>query len=418
MRIVVCDYSGHAFQVQLSRELARRGHFVLHLHFAEFQTPKGRLQLGPDDSETLDVAAISLGVPFLKYSFFRRRFQEIEIGRRFASRICAFGPEVVVGCNLPLDLLRQIMLVCAKTNVPFVFWLQDIYSLAISRLLNKKMGFLGNAVGKFYQQIERRALASSASVIVIAEEFAVALAQSFNIAGEKISVIENWAPLNEIPVRPKSNPWAHSHGLADVDVVLYTGTLGLKHDPAIILRLVQSLRLRRNTRCVVASEGPSADWLKGQAKQAALTNLDIVPFQPVEVYADVLGTADVLIAILNAEAGSFSIPSKILAYLCAGKPIALTAPPENSASQIINRSGAGIAVGPGMSEAFERAVRDLLDNADARIVAGRNARACAEQAFDIKKIGSRFEEVLAKAAMRAHASGNQPHLAGNPIFNS
>src|SRR5262249_36996262 len=103
------------------------------------------------------------------------------------------------------------------------------------------MGFLGSAVGKVYQQIERRRLASSAAVIVIAEEFGVALARGFKIAGEKISVIENWAPLNEIALRLKSNPWAHSHGLADVDVVLYTGTLGLKHDPALILRLVQSL---------------------------------------------------------------------------------------------------------------------------------------------------------------------------------
>ncbi len=30
MRILVHDYSGHPFQAQLSRELARRGHDVVH----------------------------------------------------------------------------------------------------------------------------------------------------------------------------------------------------------------------------------------------------------------------------------------------------------------------------------------------------------------------------------------------------
>ncbi|RMF52223.1 MAG: glycosyltransferase WbuB, partial [Bacteroidetes bacterium] len=32
MRILVHDYAGHPFQVQLSRALARRGHDVLHAY--------------------------------------------------------------------------------------------------------------------------------------------------------------------------------------------------------------------------------------------------------------------------------------------------------------------------------------------------------------------------------------------------
>src|SRR5438309_10385705 len=90
LRIVLCDYSGHPFQVQLSRELARRGHDVLHLHFADFLTPKGRLAVGPDDPPTLAIEAVSLDRPFAKNSLFRRYFQEIEIGRRIARRVVSF----------------------------------------------------------------------------------------------------------------------------------------------------------------------------------------------------------------------------------------------------------------------------------------------------------------------------------------
>jgi hypothetical protein len=49
MRILVSDYSGHPFQVQLSRELARRGHSVTHTYSAGFQSPKGNLSVGDDD---------------------------------------------------------------------------------------------------------------------------------------------------------------------------------------------------------------------------------------------------------------------------------------------------------------------------------------------------------------------------------
>ena len=37
MRIVLHDYPGHAFPVQLSRALAARGHQVLHIWFSAFQ---------------------------------------------------------------------------------------------------------------------------------------------------------------------------------------------------------------------------------------------------------------------------------------------------------------------------------------------------------------------------------------------
>ena len=44
MRILVNDYAGHPFQLQLSRSLARDGHTVLHTYFGAYQTPKGRTE--------------------------------------------------------------------------------------------------------------------------------------------------------------------------------------------------------------------------------------------------------------------------------------------------------------------------------------------------------------------------------------
>ena len=43
MRILVHDYSGHPFQVQLSRELSRRGHDVTHSFSEVYVSGKGHL---------------------------------------------------------------------------------------------------------------------------------------------------------------------------------------------------------------------------------------------------------------------------------------------------------------------------------------------------------------------------------------
>ena len=50
--------------------------------------------------------------------------------------------------------------------------------------------------------------------------------------------------------------------------------------------------------------------------------------------------------MLNEDAGKFSVPSKILNYLCAGKPIILSAPSDNLASQMIIESKAGKVFSP------------------------------------------------------------------------
>src|SRR5579859_4443668 len=94
MRIVVCDYSGHPFQIELSRCLASRGHTVLHLHFAEFQTPKGETGALAGDVPGFRIEAVSLGRPFAKDRFLRRLLQEIRIGTLIAERAMAFGPDL------------------------------------------------------------------------------------------------------------------------------------------------------------------------------------------------------------------------------------------------------------------------------------------------------------------------------------
>jgi colanic acid biosynthesis glycosyl transferase WcaI len=72
MRILLHDNSGHPFQVQLARELARRGHVVRHLFNARFQTPRGSLTQLPGDPTTFEVASIDPGQPMAKYDYFTR----------------------------------------------------------------------------------------------------------------------------------------------------------------------------------------------------------------------------------------------------------------------------------------------------------------------------------------------------------
>ena len=393
MKIVVNDYSGHPFQVQLSRELARRGHAVTHLYASFFQTPKGPLTKRASDPPTLQVSGVDIGEPFEKYNFWKRRFQEIRYGRLVAREIEKLRPDVVLAANNPLDAQLLVLRATKRAGARFIYWLQDIYSRAISILLPKKLGPAGRLIARYYRGLERRSLVESDAIVLISQDFREGLRQ-WKLADHKLHVIPNWAPVEEIPMRPKDNPWSRALGLQDKFVFLYAGTLGLKHDPALLLRLGLTLQGRGDSVVLVASEGPNADWIKAEAAKAGVGNVIVLGFQPYEALPDMLGTADVPVAVLEKDAGVFSVPSKVLTCLCAGKPLLLSVPLENLASRLVISADAGLVASPDNERDFIRYALALRDDAGMRSALGAHARAYAEAAFDISKIASSFEALL------------------------
>lgn len=395
MRILVHDYSGHPFQVQLSRALADHGHTVLHVHCASYQTGKGAVERRPEDPEGFDVDAIDLGRPFARYDLVRRLAQELRYGGAFAARARQFRPDVVLSSNDPLFAKLRAARWCRGAGIPWVFWLQDIYSAAMSAHTAARFGLVGRLLGRWFQSIEQRLLREAAAVVAITPDFLSVLEQ-WGVPADQVHVIENWAPLEDLDPRPKDNEWSRSHGVHDCPVLLYSGTLGLKHNPRLLLELAEDHR-GDGTQVIVVSEGSGADWLAGERDARNLDNLVLLPYQPFDQLPDVLGSADVLLALLDPEAGVFSVPSKILTYLCAGRPILAAIPAENLGARTIERAGAGIVVGPDDVAAFVAGAQRLLSDAGLRHTAGEAARAHATATFDITMIAERFEGILGAA---------------------
>ena len=125
-----------------------------------------------------------------------------------------------------------------------------------------------------------------------------------------------------------------------------------------------------------------------------LENLTVLDFQPYERLPEVLGSGDILVAILEPEAGVFSVPSKILSYHCAGRPLLAAVPAENLASRIIQDAESGIVVDPRSSDELGFAAEALLSDSSLRERLGTNARRYAELTFDIGRVADRFIDIF------------------------
>jgi glycosyltransferase involved in cell wall biosynthesis len=396
MRIVVHDYSGHPFQVQLSRELARRGHEVLHLHCPSYSTGKGQVGRLPDDPAGFRVEGVSLGQQFEKYSLWKRPLQEREYARRLIRPVEAFRPEIVLSGNTPLLSQAIFQRACQRLDVPFVFWQQDVYSLPIQRALGDRLPLIGGLAGKAVIALERITLRRSDAIVTISEDFRPILA-SWGVQQEKLHVIENWAPLAECPLRPRENRWAQEHKLVGKRVFLYSGTIGVKHDPELLVSLAHRFREDPGVRVVVVTGDYGTDYLRRRAEELELENLLLLGFQPYEELPDVLASGDVLLVILDPLASVFSVPSKVLTYLCAGRPLLAALPAANLAARTVEKSGGGLVIPPDDEDAFLAGAVRLIAGDDLRLELGAAGRRYAEKAFDIGRVTDRFETVLRSA---------------------
>jgi glycosyltransferase involved in cell wall biosynthesis len=290
---------------------------------------------------------------------------------------------VVLSANTPSIVQHRLARWCQRHDAQLVSWIQDIYGLAAYRLLSRKLPGVGHLVGRYFIALDKSSARRSDAIVVI-----------------RIHVIHNWAPLEEMPQRPRENAWSRAHRLASGMRFIYSGTLAMKHNPALLLELARLLDRQGAGELVVVSEGAGVEWLAQQAAACGLKSLRSLGFQPFEALPDVLGSADVLVAILEPDAGVFSVPSKVLSYFCAGRPVLLAVPRENLAARIVAESSAGLVVEPSDIDGFCAAARQLMESPEQRAQFGNAARRYAEAHFDIRRVGEQFERIVQQSHRR------------------
>ncbi|MCY4159894.1 MAG: glycosyltransferase family 4 protein [Bacteroidetes bacterium] len=389
MRILIHDFGAYAFPVTLSHTLQSRGYDVGHAYCNSLTTTPNNVS---ENSTEITLLPIQTSRPLNKYSFIQRWLQEKEYGRLAARTILDFRPDIVISANTPLNAQQYIQKMCRQNGIPFIFWLQDLIGVAASKILKARLPFFASSIGSYFQMIEAQLLRRSDAVILITEDFCIHL-QKLGISPDRYHIIENWGTL--APFQGNPSTWAKQYQLEKRPLLLYAGTLSMKHNPAILADLAQHVDERAHI--VVVSQGAGADWLKKTISERDISNLTILPYQPREQLPAMYAAAQILLVLLTEDAGEFSVPSKVLTCLCAGKPILTSAPKANLASRILECSGAGLVTEPDDFDSFTQDALMLIDEPELCQSMGKKGQAWANRKFDLNRITDQFELALKHA---------------------
>lgn len=397
MRIHLHDFAGHPFQAQLSRSLAAQGHVVEHGYAAQYVSGKGVLERTPGDPETLTFLPVGTAVPLVKYSPAARYRFERAYRRVLIRHLSAARPDVTVLCNVPLYIASSVGRALKRAGLTWVLWHQDITSAAMADEMRRRLPqVLADPICRALERRERETVLGANAVVAIGAAF-LQQYERWNVSRPAVHLLPNWAPLDEIRPAPRDNAWSRRQDLPPAGIrLMYSGTLGRKHNPLLLRDLLDELARRSVAASLtVVSEGDGADLLRPHAGD----RLRVLPFQAAADLPEALASADVLVAVLEEAAGRFSIPSKVLSYLAAGRAVLALMPSDNPAAEDVRAAGgmvvpptaAGIAEAAGWLEALAADLPHLRD-------LGARARRYAEDRFAIGPISREFGQVLEEAA--------------------
>lgn len=386
-KIVFFDYSGHPFVHDLSKRFSSNQNYqIYHLYNPNQLGPKANFLINKNEK------IIEVKGRFSR-NFYKKFIYEFIYGIKAIYYLKKINPDIVITANMPIPSVFLISLSKKFINFKFIFWLQDITSIAAKNILKRKKNPLWRPISYLFKYLEFSSLKRSEKIITITEDFNKILKEQ-NISDNKIHCIPNWAPIEDLNVFSKINNFSKKHLITDSFNIMYSGTLGYKHNPDVLIELATFLKEKKllMAKIIIISEGPVVDYIKQKALKHNLDNMLFLPFQKFELFPKVLASSNCNIVMLEDDSSEFCVPSKFLSILCSERIPIVYVKESNLIVKIINEYKCGIHV-KNQTE-LNKAVLDVYKNKIDTNLLSANARGYAEKYFEIENVYKKFKNVI------------------------
>ncbi|MBX3299097.1 MAG: glycosyltransferase family 4 protein [Acidobacteria bacterium] len=232
-------------------------------------------------------------------------------------------------------------------------------------------------------------------IIVVGRDMKLLLEAKTRGTPAPIHVIPNWAELETVEPRPRSqNRTLTELGLTENFVVMYAGNMGWPNDVETIIDGATELSSDTGIQFVFLGAGVKRKWIENEVDRRGLKNVTILDPRPREDQIDFLNACDLALVSLVDRMKGVSMPSRTYNILAAGKPILALTDPESELAMVIDEDAAGWHVAPGDVEGFTKALLTVRDDTEQRLSVGENARRAAVERYSLESAVEAYRQVL------------------------
>jgi colanic acid biosynthesis glycosyl transferase WcaI len=322
---------------------------------------------------------------------------------------CQGRPDVIVVETWPLFAVQCMAWLAGWWRVPFVYYVQDVYPEAVEHA-----GYIKESgrITRLLRRWDKRLCVRSARTIVISQSMLNLVCKNRHLDAGHFEVIQNWQDMEEFPAKESPRTWRDEEQIpSEAFLAMFGGTMGHVSSADILVDVAERLAQRSGIQLVCVGDGIHKPGMEERIRTLCLGNIRMMPFQPRERVAEVQRSADVLLLTMDPNTINSSVPSKLISYLAAGRPIVCSANPQSTVARIVTDSGSGIVVASRDAHAIAEAILRLSEDRSQRDQMGERARACYEANFTLDRAYRQFAALLRSLANLRRASRSAPIIS-------
>lgn len=297
--------------------------------------------------------------------------------------------EVVYVYHPPLTVGLAVAVANLIHRKPLVLDIQDLWpdTLSATGMITNAgvLAMVGTAANWLYRRCSR--------IIVLSPGFRERLIER-GVPADKLVRIYNWAPDEDASLTEPPTEAVYTLRKDKFNIV-YAGNMGPAQGLLPLLPALAALQgVGAKVHFTFIGGGLQVEEIRRFAATHRLDNLTLYPPVPHTQIGAILQQADALLVSLNRDPlFDITIPSKLMSYLNAGKPIIGAL--RGDAGALVALAGAGIPVIPEDAASFEAAVTTLasLDHTERKAL-GANARGYYSAHLSMAAGTSRIAKVL------------------------
>lgn len=294
--------------------------------------------------------------------------------------ILVYAPSPITQ-TIPAILLKWIK------RAPLALWVQDLWPESL-----QATGFVRN----------KKALTAVGYMVYwIYKGCDLLLAQSKAF----IAPLNEYANLSKICYQPNSFPEQSTEALVDGPAallatlenrfcVVFAGNLGQVQALDCVIDAAELLKDHPDISIVLVGSGSKSEWLAQQKRERGLDNLELPGRFPMQTMPSIFNRAGALLVSLEDDPiFELTIPSKVQAYLAAGKPVLASLNGEGA--QVVLEAKAGLASPAGDSAALAANILKIKQMpSDERDTLGRQGKSYFLEYFETESQARHLAETL------------------------
>lgn len=293
-----------------------------------------------------------------------------------------------IGAQPALAMLTRI--IAALFGRPYFVNVNDLAARAAL-----DVGIVAGPLYRLLDTFEFAAYRGAAGASVLCRAFEDALVEHGFPAG-RIRLIRSPIDIEQIRPVPSDGSFRRRYSIpADACVVLHAGSMGKKQG---LMNVVDAAAITagKRLRWVFVGDGEDKASLAEAVRARGLDEVvRFVPFQRDDELAEMFAEADVLLLNQLRAVKDTVIPSKLLTYMSAGRPVLAAVNASSQGAEILRDADGGRLVAPEDPAALAAAAAWFMElPQEQQRGFGRRNRAYAEVHFDQRKILAAHEEFM------------------------